>query len=278
MTLYAYPHALIETQALAERLGNANLRLVEVDLTPQRHLGAHLPGAVFWQIIPDLLQRDLSLNLERSALEALLARSGISNQTTVVAYGSDPGTSAWIFWLLKLFGHADVRVLNGGHQKWVAEGRPVSAELSTVAPAVYRAKPLDAALRIGPDRVLENLQLPQQVLLDVRTAAEYSGDQFLLQPPTAGERAGHIPGSIHIEHLQAFNPDGTFKSFDQLQALYRSHGVLPEHSVVPYCAIGGRSACIWFVLKYLLGYPDVRNYDGSWNQWSRLPGSPVATG
>lgn len=223
----------------------------------------------------DLVLPDLRQNLEVNHIEQLLSRSGITNETTVVAYGSYPGTGAWIFWLLKLFGHSDVRVLNGGHQKWMAKGRPVTAEYLTFAPMEYRAKPLDMNLRVLANEVKTAIGRPDQVLLDVRTLQEYQGEYFLMKPPEETERAGHISGAIHLEHILTLNEDGTFKSMSELQELLTSRGITPDKEIFPYCAIGGRSAYIWFALKHLLGYPNVRNYDGSWNEWSHLPDAPI---
>lgn len=252
-------------------LDNLNVRIVEVEMSPDHYKEAHIPGAVFWNIMTDLLLPDLRQNLDVNHIERLLSRSGITNETTVVAYGSYPGTGAWIFWLLKLFGHPDVRVLDGGHQKWIAEGRPVTAELSTFAPVEYQAKPLDRNLRASADEVRTAIDRPDQVILDARTLQEYQGEHFLMKPPEGTERAGHIPGAAHLEHTLTLNEDGTFKSMSELQELFSSRGITPDKEIFPYCATGGRSAYIWFVLKYLLGYPNVRNYDGSWNEWSCLP-------
>lgn len=275
MTNYAHPEALIDTQCLADHLNDVNLRIVEVDISPEIYQNAHIPGAVFWNLFTDLLQPNLCQNLNATAIEKLLAQSGITNEMTVVAYGSNPGTGAWIFWLLKLFGHQNVRVLNGGYQKWLAQNRPVAANLSTYAPTQYLTKPLDANLRVLHEEVLASMNHPEQVLLDVRTIQEYRGEYFYIKPPEGTEKAGHIPGSVHLENLLIFNEDGTFKSFEQLQALYLSKGITSEQEIFPYCTIGARSAGIWFVLKYLLGYANVRNYDGSWNEWSRLPNVPI---
>lgn len=275
MTDYAHPEVLIDTQWLAEHLNDSHLRVVEVDMSPDPYRDAHIPGAVFWNIFTDLLRPDLRMNLDAAAIAKLLSRSGVTNEMMVVAYGSYPGSGAWIFWLLKLFGHQDVRVLNGGHQKWMAEGCPVATELSTYPPTQYSAKPLDANLRVSYEEVQAALDRPDQILLDVRTIQEYRGEHFLMKPPEGAERAGHIPGSVHIEHRLTLNEDGAFKSFDQLQALYHSKGVTADKAVFPYCAIGGRSGYTWFVLKYLLGYPHVRNYDGSWNEWSRSTNAPI---
>ncbi len=246
-----------------------------MDTSPEVYTNAHIPGAVFWNIFTDLLLPNLSINLDPASIEKLLSRSGIANDTTVIAYGSYPGTGAWIFWLLKLFGHNDVRVLNGGHQKWLAEGRPVSAELASFPVAPYHVQPVDNNLRVLQAEVQASIGNSNRILLDVRSPQEYSGEHFLMKPPEGTERAGHIPSSVHLEFIHTLNADGTFKSMDELRSLYSSKGITPDKQVFPYCAIGGRSGYTWFVLKYLLGYPNVRNYDGSWNQWSRIPDAPV---
>lgn len=275
MTDYAYPDVLVDTQWLADHLNDPEVRLVEVGMSPDLFKNTHLPGAVFWGIFSDLNQPDMSMNLNPKAIEYLLSRSGITPETTVVAYGSDPAIGGVIFWLLTLFGHRHVRVLNGGHQKWMAESRPVAAEFSIFPPTRYQTNPIDPNLRVLQQEVQASLEDSTQVLLDVRTDEEYRGKHFMMKPPEGEERAGHIPGAVHIEHVRAVNDDGTFKSFEQLQRLYQQQGITPDREVFPYCAIGGRSAFIWFVLKYLLGYPNVRNYDGSWNEWSRLPNVPI---
>jgi thiosulfate/3-mercaptopyruvate sulfurtransferase len=271
MSQYAHPEVLVDTQWLMEHLNDPMVRVVEVDMSPEPFQAARIPGAVFWNIFADLLLPDLSMNLDPTAIEKLLSRSGISRETKVIAYGSYPGTGAWIFWLLKLFGHDRVYVLNGGHQKWVAEGRPLASAVSSFMPTQYQAKSPDGSLRILQAEVEASLGRSDCVVLDVRTSQEYRGEIFMMKPPEGEERGGHIPGAIHLEYILTLNEDGTFKSFDELQVLFSSNGITSGKEVWPYCAIGGRSAYIWFVLKYLLGYPKVRNYDGSWNEWSRLP-------
>ncbi|WNZ48261.1 sulfurtransferase [Leptolyngbya boryana CZ1] len=273
--MYAHPEVLVDTQWLQEHLTDPNLRILEVDMSPDLYKDAHLPGAVFWSIFDDLLLPNLGQNLDAIAFQWLLSRSGITPETIVVAYGSYPGTGAWIFWLFKLFGHDNIRVLNGGYQKWKAENRPLVAELSTVSPVPEKAVALNPDLRVLKEEVQTAIDHPNTALLDVRTLEEFQGKIFLNQPPTGNERGGHIPGAIHIEHLEALNPDGTFKSFEELQKLYGEKGITRDREIFPYCAIGGRSAFVWFVLKYLLGYPRVRNYDGSWNEWSRISELPV---
>ncbi len=266
---------VVDTQWLNERLNDPRVRVVEVDTSPETFKDAHIPGAIFWNTFTDLLLPDLQMNLDPTAMAQLLARSGITNETTVVAYGSYPGTGAWIFWLLKALGHPHVRVLNGGHQKWLAENRPISKDLAQYAPTQYRVQAIDPSLRISQLEVQAAIGQKERVLLDVRTDREYRGEYFLIKPPEPTERAGHIPGAVHIEHLHTLNQDGTFKSIDQLLELYSSHGVTADKEIIPYCAIGARAGYVWFVLKYLLGYPHVRNYDGSWNQWSRIADAPV---
>lgn len=271
MSEYAHPEVLVNTQWLAENLNNPNVRIVEVDQNSEVYKDAHLPGAVFWNIFTDLLQPNLRVNFELTAWEKLLSNSGITPETTVVAYGSYPGVGAWIFWLLNVLGHENVRVLNGGYQKWKAEGYPIVTALSSFAPTQYKIQKLDNSLRAFQEDVKGFIGQKNGVLLDVRTVQEYRGEWFLNKPPEGTERAGHIPGSVHLEHLLVFKEDGTFKLMDELQAVYESHGITANKNIIPYCAIGGRSGCIWFVLKYLLGYPNVRNYDGSWNEWSLIP-------
>ncbi|MBW4666975.1 MAG: sulfurtransferase [Cyanomargarita calcarea GSE-NOS-MK-12-04C] len=276
MSQYAHPEVLVDTQWLMDHLNDATVRIIEVDMSPEPYKNAHIPSAVFWNIFTDLLLSDLRMNLDPVAIEKLLSRSGISNETTVIAYGSYPGTGAWIFWILKTFGHDKVYVLNGGYEKWVAEGRPLAVELSNFPPSSYHAKSPDANLRVLQTEVQASLDRTDCLLLDVRTPEEYCGEVFMMKPPEGAERAGHIPGAVHLEHTLTLNEDGIFKSKEELHSLYSSQGITADKEVFPYCAIGGRSASIWFVLKYLLGYPRVRNYDGSWNEWSRLPDVPIS--
>lgn len=275
MNRYAHPNALVDTQWLEDHLHDPNLRILEVDMSPEPYDKAHIPGAIFLNPLTDLLRPDLRLNIDPDAVNDLLSRTGISSETTVVAYGSDPGIGAWIFWLLQAVGHQHVKVLNGGYQRWMAEGRPVADSLATISPTSYFAKPFDANFRVLLKEVEAAIANPNQVLLDVRTLPEYQGRIFLMKPPKSTERAGHIPGAIHLEHTLMLNDDGTFKSVEELQVLFHERGITADRDVFPYCAIGGRSACVWFVLTYLLGYPSVRNYDGSWNEWGRLPHTPV---
>lgn len=275
MSNYAHPEALVDTAWLAAHLNDATVRIVEVDTSPEQHQNAHIPGAVFWNSFTDLLLPNLSINFDPAAMAGLLSRSGITPETIVIAYGSYPGTGAWIFWLLNVFGHTNVRVLNGGQRKWVAEGRPVTAELAQFPPTQYPIPQSNVELRVFQKEVQDSLGRSDRLLLDVRTAQEYQGEWFLMKPPEGSEQAGHIPGAVHLPHDLALNEDGTFRSVEELQALYQDKGVTADQEIFPYCAVGGRSGFVWFVLKYLLGYPQVRNYDGSWNEWSRVAHAPI---
>ncbi|MEM9450010.1 MAG: sulfurtransferase [Cyanobacteria bacterium P01_E01_bin.6] len=275
MTHDTYHDVLIDTQWLMDHLDDPTVRVVEVDMSREAYNNAHIPGAIFWDIFADLLTPSLAMNLEPTAIEHLMSRSGISQDTTVIAYGSYPGTGAWIFWFLKTMGHDNVVVLNGGQQKWIAEGRPRTSTVPSFAPTHYQASSPDESLRVLQADVQASLERTDCVLIDVRTLEEYRGEIFMMKPPEGAERGGHIPGAVHLAHTLTLNEDGTFKSAEELGTLYRSQGITPDKTIFPYCAIGARSACIWFVLKYLLGYPTVRNYDGSWNEWSRLPTAPI---
>jgi thiosulfate/3-mercaptopyruvate sulfurtransferase len=269
MSSYACADVLVETQWLVEHLADEDLRIIEADFSPEECKDAHIPGAVFWSWLGDICKPDMSLNLDPDAMAQLLRRSGIAENTMVVAYGSNPAASGLIFWMLSLFGHQRVKVLNGGYQKWITEGCPVTKEFAKVTSTRYPVKSLSHNLRVFQKEVEQALGDDRYILLDVRSQEEYDGKLFMMQPPVDGEQAGHIPGAIHLPFEQMLNGDGTFKSVDELQALLGHHGITADKIVFPYCAEGGRSGFIWFVLKYLLGYPEVRNYDGSWLEWSR---------
>lgn len=272
MLNYSYPESLIDTQWLTEHLNDPSVRVIKANMNPEACKDAHIPGAVFWNIFSDLMKPDLSLNLDSKAISELLSRSGILPETTVVAYGSNPATGGLIFWFLKRFGHERVYVLNGGYQKWIAESRPLTSDLTSFKPTQYTASSSsDRDYRILLSEVQDALNRSDVVMLDVRTPSEYSGDVFIDKPPKGDERAGHIPGAVNLEHTLVLKEDGAFKSAEELYNLCVQRGITKDKEIIPYCAIGGRSGFIWFVLKYLLGYPNARNYDGSWNEWSRLP-------
>lgn len=276
MTLSQYAHSevLVDTQWVVDHLSDTNVRLVQTDMSLKTYNAGHIPGTVFWNVT-DLLLPDQRTNFDTVAMEGLLTRSGITNDTTIIAYGDYPAVGAWLFWLLKVFGHRDVRVLNGSRQQWIAEGHPLTTELPIITPTDYYAQAPDASLRASREYVQESIGQAERVLVDVRTAQEYRGEWFFTQPPEGTERGGHIPSAVHIDYELALNEDGTFKSIDALQSLYSDKGITADKEAIAYCAVGARAGHTWFVLKYLLGYPSVRNYDGSWNEWSRFPDMPV---
>jgi thiosulfate/3-mercaptopyruvate sulfurtransferase len=276
MSQYAHPETLVDTKWLSEHLDDSTVRIIEMDLSSEAYDNGHIPGAIFWNANA-LLKSNMAINFDPTAIEQLLSNSGINNDTTVVAvHGSFTATSGFIFWLLKVFGHADVRILNGGRQKWIQDGYSLTTDTTKVQPVNYHVQTANNNLRISLDEVKQSINKSDSLILDVRTPQEYSGEIFMMHPPTANERGGHIPGAVNIYYELFHNPDGTFKSAAELQEIYNQQGITPDKIVIPYCAVGGRSGHTWFILKYLLGYPNVKNYDGSWNEWSRVADLPIA--
>ena len=278
MSEYKHSEVLVSTDWAAQNLNAPNLRFVEVDVDTTAYDQGHLPGAVAWNWqtqLQDGIRRDL---IDKATLERLLSVSGISNDTTIILYGDNNNWfAAYAFWQLKLYGHKDVRLINGGRKKWLEEKRPLTKEPAKVAPATYRVSATDDSIRAYKHEVLAIVDGRQPgKLVDVRSVDEFTGK--IIAPPGMSEtaqRAGHIPGAANIPWAQAANEDGTFKSFDDLKKLYDSKGVTGDSEIVAYCRIGERSSHTWFVLKYLLGYDNVRNYDGSWTEWGNLIGAPI---
>ena len=274
---YAKP-VLVTTDWLAEHSGDANLVVAEVDENPDLYDEGHIPGAVklHWRDdLQDPVERDL---VDRETFERLLGSLGIANDTSVVLYGDKNNWfAAFAYWYLKIYGHEDVRILDGGRQKWIDEGRELTTDAPAVAPASYSAKERDESIRSYRDDVLQGLGGDGRALVDVRSPQEYAGE--LLAPPgyeqEGAQRGGHIPTAQSIPWAQAVRDDGTFKSADELRELYGGKGVTPDQEIVAYCRIGERSAHTWFVLRELLGYQDVRNYDGSWTEWGNLVDVPI---
>jgi thiosulfate/3-mercaptopyruvate sulfurtransferase len=282
MTSYAHPEALVETAWVAEHLHDANVRVAEVDYDPAANyqLG-HVPGSVLvdWKAdINDPLARDL---LSPEALGKLYHRTGVNADTTLVLYGDfNNWFAAFAFWVLKYYGFRDVRIMNGGRKKWIAEDRTLTKDVPTVPAGTAKAHPANEKLRAYYPTVLAELgavKAGKVGLVDVRGPKEFSGE--LTAPPEYptehAQRGGHIPGASNIPWAQAVNEDGTFKSVADLQQLYQSKGIVAGKPVITYCRIGERSSHTWFVLTYLLGYPDVRNYDGSWTEWGNQVRSPI---
>ena len=275
---YAFPEVLLTTQEAADNLKEPGFRFVEVDVDTTAYDSGHIPGAIGWnwqRDTQDQLVRDIP---NKADFEALMSRSGIGNDTTVVLYGDNNNWFAtYAFWLLKMYGHQDVRLMDGGRQKWLDEGRPLTTEVPQVEPASYTARDLDSSLRALRGDVQAHLDNPTGALVDVRSPDEFSGK--LLAPPNlpqeGSQRGGHIPGAANIVWAWAVDEDGTFKSHAELQELYGGKGITADKDIIAYCRIGERSSHTWFVLTYLLGYPKVRNYDGSWTEWGSSIGVPI---
>ncbi|MDZ7343660.1 MAG: sulfurtransferase [candidate division KSB1 bacterium] len=280
MSGYANPEVLVSTDWVVQHKNDPNVVIVEVDVDTSAYDEGHVPGALAWNWqtqLCDTVRRDV---ISKADLEKLLGQSGISNDTTVVLYGDNNNWfAAWAFWQLKMYGHKDVRIMNGGRKKWLAENRELTTDVPTPKKATYRAEERNEKLRAYLPQVQEAMKSPNAVLVDVRSPDEFTGK--ILSPPGLPEtcqRGGHIPGAKNIPWAQACNEDGTFKSADELQTLYVGKGVTDDKNVIAYCRIGERSSHTWFVLKYLLGYPNVSNYDGSWTEWGNLVGAPVEKG
>ena len=278
MAEYKHPEVLVSTEWAAQNLNAPNTRFVEVDVDTTAYDQGHIPGAVGWNWqtqLQDGIRRDL---IDKAALEKLLGVSGISSETTVILYGDNNNWfAAYAFWQLKLYGHKDVRLINGGRKKWLEEKRPLSKDAPNVSPTTYRVSASDASIRAFKEDILAVLDGRKSgQLVDVRSVDEFTGK--IIAPPGMNEtaqRAGHIPKAANIPWAQAANEDGTFKSLEDLKKLYEAKGINGKDEVIAYCRIGERSSHTWFVLKYLLGFDQVRNYDGSWTEWGNLVGAPI---
>jgi thiosulfate/3-mercaptopyruvate sulfurtransferase len=277
---YAHPETLVTTDWVAQHANDANVRIAEVDVDTKAYDEGHVPGALGWawnSQLCDTVRRDI---LSQGQFEELMAASGISPDTTVIIYGDNNNWfAAWALWQMKVYGHKDVRLMNGGRKKWLSEGRELSTAAPKIARASYKASAPDLSIRAFLAQVQSAQAKSAAELVDVRSPQEFSGE--ILAPPGLPEtcqRGGHIPGARSIPWGKACNDDGTFKSHDELQALYAGEGVDGSKPVIAYCRIGERSSHSWYVLKYLLGYGNVANYDGSWTEWGNLVGAPVERG
>ncbi len=276
---YARPEVLVSTDWVASHLNDPSVRIVEADEDVLLYEVGHIPGAVKldWHTeLQDPVERDF---VHREAFGRLMEEKGISNDTTVVLYGDRNNWYAtYTFWLFKMYGHQDVRVMDGGRTKWEKEGRPWDRAAATPAPGTYTAPEPDFSIRAFRDETYRQMEA-NKPLIDVRSPAEYKGELLHMvdYPQEGAQRGGHIPTAKNIPWSTAANPeDGTFKSAPELRAIYtENNNISPDQEVISYCRIGERSSHTWFVLKYLLGYPNVKNYDGSWTEWGNLVGAPI---
>jgi thiosulfate/3-mercaptopyruvate sulfurtransferase len=279
MAEYAHPEVLVDTAWVADHLNDPKVRIVESNEDILLYDQGHIPGAIKIDWVADLNDQVVRDYLDREHFEKLLSAKGISNDTTVVFYGDKNNWWAtYALWVFKLYGHKDARIMNGGRAKWIAEGHELTKEVPSYAPASYKAPERDdTTIRAFRDQVREHIKKSGVALVDVRSPQEYSGERtHMPEYPQEGTlRGGHIPTAVSIPWAKAVKEDSTFKSLEDLQELYGSQGVTPDKDVVAYCRIGERSSHTWFVLTYLLGYPQVRNYDGSWTEWGNGVGLPI---
>ncbi len=278
---YAHPEYLVDTNWVAEHLNDPNVRIVESDEDYLLYETGHIPGAVkvdWFTTLQDPVERDF---LSKQAFEDLCRRLGIANDTTVVFYGDRYNWFAtYALWLFEYYGHKNSKIMNGGRLKWEHEGRPFTKEEPKYPPTNYTAKEADESIRAYRDEVLAQSNAGRP-MVDVRSPQEYRGELLSMPnyPQEGATRGGHIPGAVNIPWSRAVDSEtGVFMPASDLRALYQGSGVDPDSRVISYCRIGERSSHTWFVLKYLLGYPNVKNYDGSWTEWGNLVGAPVAKG
>jgi thiosulfate/3-mercaptopyruvate sulfurtransferase len=277
---YIHPEVLVTTQWVADHLDQTDkIRLVESNEDVLLYATGHAPNAVHIDWVADLndaIRRDY---LDERQFEELMSKNGISNDTTVVFYGDKNNWWAtYAFWVFKLFGHKDCRIMDGGRKKWIDEGRDLTKEVPSFRQSAYKAAArTDYKIRAFRDQVLAHVN-GDHPLVDVRSPQEYSGELLHMpgSPQEGALRGGHIRGAVNVPWSRAVAEDATFKSADELRAIYEEEqGLAPDDNVIAYCRIGERSSHTWFVLTYLLGYPNVRNYDGSWTEWGNLVGVPI---
>ncbi len=275
---YAHPEVLVETSWVAEHLNDSAIRLIEADEDVLLYEVGHIPGAVKldWHVdVQDKISRDF---INQQGFEQLMSRYGVSNDTTIVLFGDKNNWYAcYSFWLFSMYGHRSIKIMNGGRTKWEAEKREYTKGVPQFERTTYHAQPVDESIRAFRDDVLVGLKNPSRRLIDVRSPQEFSGEllHMVNYPQEGAQRGGHIPGAKSIPWATAANADGTFKSAEELRQIYGSKDITPDKEVISYCRIGERSAHTWFVLTELLGFPRVRNYDGSWTEWGNVVRAPI---
>jgi thiosulfate/3-mercaptopyruvate sulfurtransferase len=282
MSEYAHPEVLVSTDWVKENLGKPGIKLVEIDVDTKAYEAGHIPGAIGfnWQTqLQDQVKRDI---ISKEAFEKLIGGAGISPTDTVIVYGDNNNWfAAYGFWLFKIYGHKDVRLMNGGRVKWLNESdKQMTTDLPKITPTTYKVTQTNLEVRAFVPQVFEASKGGKWNLVDVRSPDEFTGK--VIAPPGMSEtaqRGGHIPGATSIPWSTAVAPDGTFKRPDELRTIYiNEKGVAPEKDTIAYCRIGERSSHTWFVLKYLLGFKNVKNYDGSWTEYGNLVAAPIEKG
>ena len=275
---YAHPEYLVDTEWVANHLNDATVRIIESDEDPLLYPMGHIPGAVqvdWFSTLQHPVRRDF---VTKEQFAEMCSKLGIANDTTVVFYGDKSNWFAcYALWLFEYYGHKNVKIMNGGRAKWEQEKRPLVRETSSYARTAYSAKDADKSIRAFRDEVLAHSNA-KKALVDVRSPKEYSGEMLHMPnyPQEGATRGGHIPAAVSIPWSQAVNEaDATFKTTEELVALYEGKNIKADEDVIAYCRIGERSSLTWFVLKYLLGYPNVKNYDGSWTEWGNLVDAPI---
>ena len=282
MSDYANPDALADTQWLADHAKDGNVRVFEVDVDTAAYEQGHVDGATGLNWRKDLQQHPVRDLITKQELEELLSRSGAAADTTIAVYGDNNNWfAAYGFWLFRIYGHKDVRLMNGGRVKWLNEkDKPLTTELPNGTPVDYKVAETHLELRAMLPEVMDISRTGKSNLVDVRSPDEFSGK--VIAPPGMSEtaqRGGHIPGAKSVPWSTAVQQDGTFKSADELQGIYlQQKGVDPKKPTVAYCRIGERSSHTWFVLKYLLGLDNVKNYDGSWTEYGNVVAAPIEKG
>ncbi len=275
---YAHPQVLVSTDWVAEHIDDSSVQVVEADEDVGLYDTGHIPEAVKLDWKSELQSSLIRDFISQGEFETLMSEKGISNDTTVVFYGDKNNWwSCYTFWLFKLYGHADCRVMNGGRAKWIAEGKQLVKDTPSIAITNYKARAEDERIRAFRNDVKVQVG-SKKPLVDVRSPAEYAGEIIAMEgfPQEGAQRSGHIPGAESIPWSQAANPDETFKSPSDLRKIYEEeHGLSSSNEVIAYCRIGERSSHTWFVLTYLLGYENVKNYDGSWTEWGSLVRAPI---
>jgi thiosulfate/3-mercaptopyruvate sulfurtransferase len=276
---YAYPDVLVSTQWVNDHLNDSKVRIVEVDYNPTTsYLIGHIPGAVLFDWKQELIDETKREVISKEVLEDLLQRAGVNNDTILVVYGDFKNWFAtFAFWMFKYYGFKDIRLMNGSRKKWFDEDRPLSFDFQSYSRGNYKASDPDKSIRAFMRYIQEAIGCPDKILVDVRSNDEYNGT--LLAPSEYfseyGQIGGHIPGAINVPWNLMVNEDGTFKSQGELKKLYESLNITSEKEIITYCGIGERASYTWFVLKYLLGYPNVKSYDGSWLEWGNTIGNPI---